>query len=83
MSHCWRSECRNGCYYPGVCSEAVATCQHGAPEGNCPSCAACAACDGGCGACPYADSLGWRCAHQWVDRPESDTRVCDLCGDEQ
>ena len=19
---CWRSECRSGCYYPGVCSEA-------------------------------------------------------------
>jgi hypothetical protein len=22
LSVCWRSECRNGCYYPTVCSEA-------------------------------------------------------------
>jgi hypothetical protein len=50
---CWRGECRTGCYYPGVCSEATDTCRHGAIEANCPSCAACAACDGGCGTCPY------------------------------
>ena len=23
---CWRSECRNGCYYPDVCSEKPAIC---------------------------------------------------------
>lgn len=23
------------------------------------------------------------CDHQWVDRPESDTMVCDLCGEER
>lgn len=23
------------------------------------------------------------CGHQWIDRPESDTAVCDLCGEER
>lgn len=23
------------------------------------------------------------CDHQWIDRPESDTMVCDLCGEER
>lgn len=23
------------------------------------------------------------CEHQWLDRPESDTRVCELCGEER
>lgn len=43
---CWRSECRNGCYYPDACSEPA-------------------------------------CRHEWLDRPESDTRECLICGDER
>jgi len=23
---CWRSECRNGCYYPQACSEKLSVC---------------------------------------------------------
>lgn len=26
---------------------------------------------------------GWSCSHEWLDRPESDTRVCELCGEER
>ena len=26
---------------------------------------------------------GWVCAHVWLYRPESDTRVCEVCGEER
>jgi hypothetical protein len=29
------------------------------------------------------DDGGWRCAHEWLDRPESDTRECLICGVER
>jgi hypothetical protein len=33
--------------------------------------------------CPWcADEDASACAHEWLDRPESDTRECLLCGDE-
>ncbi|TAJ21799.1 MAG: hypothetical protein EPO65_00430 [Dehalococcoidia bacterium] len=28
------------------------------------------------------DDGGWHCAHEWLDRPESDTRECVICGTE-
>lgn len=28
------------------------------------------------------DAHMWRCGHQWLDRPESDTRECLICGTE-
>ncbi len=40
-------------------------------------------------ACPTCDFDGYyraqdasRCAHDWLDRPESDTRECLICGTE-
>jgi hypothetical protein len=32
--------------------------------------------------CESHDCLGFGCAHQWLDRPESDTRECLICGTE-
>lgn len=29
------------------------------------------------------DDGGWHCAHEWLDRPESDTRECLICGVER
>lgn len=33
--------------------------------------------------CACDGCIGAECDHQWIDRPESDTVVCDLCGAEQ
>ena len=37
---------------------------------------------------PHACGVGGpgseiECQHEWLDRPESDTRVCELCGEER
>ena len=31
--------------------------------------------------CSHGDG-GWHCAHEWLARPESDTRECLICGTE-
>lgn len=41
----------------------------GIPQSECPW-----SCDHGEG--------GWHCSHEWLDRPESDTRECLICGAE-
>lgn len=33
--------------------------------------------------CACDGCIGAECDHQWIDRPESDTVVCDLCGAER
>lgn len=49
--------------------------------------------EGTCEVCDYAFALaaafeneaddgGWHCAHEWLYRPESDTRECLICGTE-
>lgn len=32
--------------------------------------------------CPF-DPQGWHCNHEWLGRPESDTRECLICGVER
>lgn len=63
-------------------TESANECHHGEPESRCASCAACAACDGSCGTCPYHSAVAPECDHEWLDRPESDTRECLICGTE-
>jgi hypothetical protein len=35
------------------------------------------------GVCPCALFDIERCDHEWLDRPESDTRECLICGEER
>jgi hypothetical protein len=34
-------------------------------------------------ACADHAAGGWVCQHEWLDRPESDTRECLICGVER
>jgi hypothetical protein len=48
--------------------------------GQCPTCAHPEGYDRLSGPCPTCHGVG--CNHEWLDRPESDTRECLFCGDE-